>query len=139
MIIDLDEMLEKVALRPEMYITERSIYSLHTFISGYETALYENSSLLGYTKPSVDELCFGHWVEYKYKINNSMWNWARILHHIAGSEDKALDLFFELWPQYLEEKETFSSSEPRLGFDYPRESVTNNKWDAILGRLQKNH
>ena len=119
--VELEHILDKVKLRPGMYIGWHSIYSLKTFISGYEQALYENLDL----KPD-ERVSFGHWVEFKYKINNSFWPWSRILHHVAGTEDKALDLFFELWPQYLKERDTFKSSEIRLSFSYPKESVTND-------------
>ena len=133
--MDLEQVLEKVKLRPRMYITWDSIYSLGTFMDGYGTALYEN---FGNTHDDA-QLSFGHWVEYKYEINNSFWSWERVLHHIAGSEGEALDLFFELWPQYLEERDTFKTSKRRLSFGYPKESVTNETWKKFFANRNRSH
>ena len=129
---DVEQIIEKVRLRPSMYIGWHSIYALKVFLSGYETSLYENFNW----QSESESLCFGHWVEYRYKINNSFWPWPRILHHVAGNEDKALDLFFELWPLYLKERDSFKITVSRMSFDYPKDSVTNEMSERFhdLGR-----
>ena len=121
---DLNNILHFVEKRPGMYLSQKSVYELSTFISGYDGALKSNFEF-------VEQQSFMNWVENKYCISNGAWHWSRILHHIAGTEREAFNLFFQIWPEYWKQRNkkhirTCESYEP------PKESVTNNHWLTIL-------
>ncbi len=106
-----------------MYLVNDSIYALGQFIIGVDVAIGMNDDW-----PKDDDISLMEWVEHKYKICNSTWNWTRILHHVAGTEQKALALFFEIWPEYLDGKASYPKGKPRTGYGHPEKSVTDDFW-----------
>lgn len=112
-----------------MYLMKNSIYALGQFIIGAEVAIEIN------TKSKKDnDISLMEWIEHKYKICSSAWNWTRILHHVAGSEQKALELFFEIWPEYLAEKSTYPLDKPKTDDGYPEISVTDEFWAFLYNQ-----
>jgi len=126
---DLNEILKCVEKRPGMYIHSYSIYDLSNFITGYECAIGMNSE----SKPKK-EMSFMKWVEHKCQISNPAWHWTRILHHIAGNEKDAIKLFFEIWPDYINEKHEKTNEIYSGIYEPPNESVTNDYWNTIFNK-----
>jgi len=113
--MDIVELLEKVRKRPAMYLTFNSIHHLGTFIVGHDCAV----------GATFDFRVFSYWIDRKYEICNTMWSWARILHHVAGDEEKALNLFFTDLDEYLIDLKNSNVPNFRTEFGAPKESVTN--------------
>lgn len=122
----LEEVLELVRKRPGAYLVNDSVYAIGQFIVGVTTTVRMNEGW-----DHHGEISFMEWVEHKYQICNPAWNWTRILHHVAGSEQEALALFFELWPDYLKEKSSYPLDKPRLDYGYPKESITDEFWSFL--------
>lgn len=105
-----------------MYFGQLSIYHLMSFFVGYECALRE----IGAKDESRDEfLQFICWLEHKYKIFGSAWGWARILHHAAGSEEAAFNLFFTDYAEFEIDLRKGINPKERVNFGAPESSPTN--------------
>ena len=115
------ELVGEIKKRPEMYLSKNSIYYLHVFITGYECGCETN----------VNFRLFSYWLEQKYKICNTLWSWSRILHHVAGCQEKALFLFFSEFENYLRALNENNVPKTRVEFDVPNESVTNEYWGLL--------
>ncbi|QHT70576.1 hypothetical protein GXP67_29950 [Rhodocytophaga rosea] len=93
-------LLEKIKERPSMYLGEKRISSLRTFIDGYTFGLWEyNIQTEEETPPFV---LLHKWVAKKFGWGQTSAGWNTILlNENLGDEEKALDQFFEILPEFM--------------------------------------
>ena len=91
------QLIQLIRQRPEIYIGVRSIWRLHAYIRGFLHAKTEGfTKMNGYTFNND----FTDWVTQKYYQNNHSWPFAVFIQS-GFDETKALDIFFELFDEYL--------------------------------------
>lgn len=101
--------IEQIRPRPGMYLGERSITRLRSFLDGYQSALSD----LGIREVSEDTLlplplqCFHDYVALRFDYYESTSGWCNmILDQTAHDEEKGLQLFFALFDDFKRLKTT---------------------------------
>jgi hypothetical protein len=105
---DLYTLLRKIQKAPSMYLGQSSISCLQAFISGYNVAKYELGA--GESSQDQDFQDFPDWIRQKFNIQTSQ-SWASVLLFYSEDEQKALDLFFTVFEEFLQRHPATSSSE----------------------------
>ncbi len=96
--LDIRKLLGVVRGRPLMYLPSKSITELSTFISG---AYFAERMINADIVESEDELSeFSEKVAAKYSVETNH-SWPSILLFHSGSEEKAFELFFQLWDELM--------------------------------------
>ncbi len=87
-----------------MYLGANSAFRLYMFLTGYVSALRDMDGALqeGQTLAEIQS-----YVMRQKEITTSR-NWATILEFTCGEGQPALDAFWQIWDQYLEEQKTSS-------------------------------
>ncbi|MHC0063625.1 hypothetical protein ACWATR_11950 [Nostoc sp. UIC 10890] len=88
------DILAMIRTRPGMYLGQRSLTALRSFIDGYFFAIGQNGILIEEENPPFSQ--FHDWVARYYKWNESTAGWKNIILREVGDEAKACDVFFEL-------------------------------------------
>ncbi|WP_414619885.1 hypothetical protein [Calothrix sp. CCY 0018] len=92
------EILEKIRVRPGMYIGRASVSDLFHFLVGFKTALRELD-----IKSTEDEIDFHRefqpWLQKRYHVSTSN-SWAKIIMLYCGSEKEGLDSFYKLLDEF---------------------------------------
>jgi hypothetical protein len=95
---NLYDLLERMRERPAMYLEEKRISSLRTFLDGYHFARLEHNI------PLLENPPFGvlhSWMANKFGWGKTSAGWNSILlTENKGDEAKALDQFFDLLPEF---------------------------------------
>ena len=92
-LIDLEQFRTKTA----MYLGDKKISALDSFINGYFYAIWTNQ-IEADDPYKFDE--FNNWIENYYGTNSTA-GWRRlILSECDGDEEKALDRFFDLYDEF---------------------------------------
>ena len=92
------EILEKIKVRPGMYIGRASVSDLFIFLGGYKTARRE----LGIELTEKEaEFCkeFHNFIERTYKLHTSN-SWAKIIMLYCNDEKAGFKKFFELLEEF---------------------------------------
>ncbi len=92
------ELILKIKKRPAMYLGRNSISCLRSFIDGWnhrDASSVSDAEIIGE---------FQSWVEYKYKLKNAH-SWDRIILFYSQDEGTALKNFFELFDEFLIQRE----------------------------------
>lgn len=92
----IEYILKKIKTAYGMYIGNKSLHSLASFMSGFECAIYE---LTG--KRHNFNSKFQRFIEDKYKIDFCTEHWADIISRNLSSAE-AFDLFFIYWDEFNE-------------------------------------
>jgi hypothetical protein len=96
--------LENFRKRTAMFIGDRKISSLDSFVQGYFYAVQSNDVFIE-NKVEFNE--FHDWVAGHFKWKESTAGWRRIiLQECNEDEELALNKFFELYDQFKERKKT---------------------------------
>lgn len=95
----LEKLISEIKNRPELYITLKSINYLRVYLDGYSAALNPDDG----REFQSDVYGFQRWVEAKYKVTTNH-SWNQIILFYSPNEAKALDLFFELFYEFCEQK-----------------------------------
>ncbi|HEX8738447.1 MAG TPA: phosphoribosylanthranilate isomerase [Pyrinomonadaceae bacterium] len=97
-----------IYLRPQMYLGEKSLSKLQTFLHGFFTALHLAKANFETGKYESEE--FRKWMGEKvgYGYPNSISCMTHILRKLDNDEAKAFDLFFALLEEFKLEKENLS-------------------------------
>ena len=93
---EIERFLERVGEKPALFLGKKDLRALSYSLAGYESAIYD---LTG--KRVLFNTKFQRFVEQKYEEeyrNTSHWS-AFLLKN--RSEEDALDLFFDLWAEFL--------------------------------------
>ncbi|MEH2280886.1 MAG: hypothetical protein V7K90_06010 [Nostoc sp.] len=88
------DILAMIRTRPGMYLGQRSLTALRSFLDGYFFAIGKNGILIEEENPPFSQ--FHDWVARYYKWNESTAGWKNIILREVGDEAKACDVFFEL-------------------------------------------
>ncbi|MEL4894752.1 hypothetical protein [Crocosphaera sp. Alani8] len=99
---DFYTLLENIKKRPPLYLGWYSIFAFESFYSGYLKA--KEISSLSLTDQEKEFQEFLIWIQEDYssvKVNRS---WSVLMFLFSSDERKALDKLFELFEQYLEQK-----------------------------------
>lgn len=85
--MSLSQVIAELEKRPLMWLPEKHIMYLETFLNGY---------LFGKSKSTENELLtkFNRYIEKKYEIKTTH-GWARNIYHMSSDPHAALDMFFE--------------------------------------------
>jgi hypothetical protein len=97
---NLYKLLDKIRERPSMYLGEKRINSLRTFLDGYTFGLWEYNIHTGGETPPFG--LFHKWIAKKFGWGQTSAGWNTILlNENLGDEAKALDQFFEILPDFM--------------------------------------
>jgi hypothetical protein len=83
------ELLDKVRIRPNLYIGRHSVEALRMYLIGYQAALMDHTDL---DLTRYDALIEGLYTKYGYGGGGNSWAW--VLAQAAGGDAERLDLFF---------------------------------------------
>ncbi|MBE8969189.1 hypothetical protein IQ277_24090 [Nostocales cyanobacterium LEGE 12452] len=132
---ELFTLLQKIKDNPVIYIDKPSITCLDSFLTGYIDGLIT----LGFTDiKSCGMEGFQEWIQERAKTNLTL-SWAGIILFRSGSERAAFNSFFELFEQFLKQKNASKIQENedilRLRQDlmFPRFDI----YKEILGAIKK--
>ncbi len=108
---NLYKLLETIKKAPSMYLGRHSIICLQAFLSGYNVAKH----LLKKEDTLQDREFqkFPEWIRKKFKIETSQ-SWANIIMFYSEDESKALDLFFELFDEFLKSRSSVNENNNSL-------------------------
>jgi hypothetical protein len=90
-------LIKEIRKRPELYVGQKSLSLIQAYIYGWLNRDEENvsdSHLIG---------AFQKWIQEKYKIKSTQ-SWARIILFYSQDERMALNNFFELFEEFLEQE-----------------------------------
>nr|WP_309576157.1 hypothetical protein [Moraxella osloensis] len=97
------DLILKIEKRPALYISKNYISCLKSFLDGW--SMNDNSS-----DNQVVIGDFQIWIEDKYRINSSQ-SWADIILFYSTDENDALNNFFPLFNEFLEQKSSLDTQE----------------------------
>ena len=91
---NLEELLKTIESRKSLYLIRCDIFDLYSLLYGIKLGNpnFEGMELL---------VEFHNWIVKKYKIRTSH-SWASILSFYSNGNEKALNLFFKEWKEFLE-------------------------------------
>ena len=106
---NLYELLKKIQKRPSMYLGKASITNLRSCLSGYILARRE----LGIPQTEAEKkfLEFQTCLKQKFSINSGQ-SWDRIILFFAEDEKNALEHFFDLFEEFLQQQQTELKTKP---------------------------
>lgn len=96
------ELIEKIKIRPALYLNKRSLTHLKTFIDGYTFALRQAHIPVSQEEEEFEE--FQEWIEQKYNQYSTQ-HWSKIILFYSEDERDALDNFFELFTEFIKQKQ----------------------------------
>ncbi len=91
-------LLQKMRLRPGMWFSKPSLYSLDSFLGGYGTAL----DYMQVVDPEFDDFSknFHDWVAYRLQYYESTMGWAGMIENSMESMSEKFELFFQLEEEF---------------------------------------
>ena len=92
---DLVDLIDSISKRPAMYVGIASISAIGHYLNGFRHALYlvvQPDPLDGWMR----------WVELRFEIHHPAWHWTRILLHVYGSDEAAIQNLPELCRDYVQ-------------------------------------
>lgn len=91
-------LLCSISMRPGMYVGKCSIRAVSHYLNGYCQALRD----CGHAETPLDG--WMRWVELRFLISDPGWHWSRILLHIYGGDQAAIEALPELHREFLVER-----------------------------------
>ncbi len=89
-------LLDKIQQRTSMFIPDKSIISLQTFLSGYESCMLVHGMI---EKDVPDFKHFSEWLSSRVDWGLS-YGWARAIYENTADHQQALQIFFELISEF---------------------------------------
>ena len=118
------EILEKIRVRPGMYIGRESVSDLFHFLVGFKTALRELD-----IKSPEEEMDFHRefhpWLQKRYHVSTSN-SWAKIIMLYCGSEKEGLDSFYQLLDEFRNRDKSLNK-EDKIPTGFQRRIHARNK------------
>lgn len=93
--------LEEIRKRPGLYLGKKSLYLLKAYINGYTYGINEYNEEKTYNY----FLDFQSYVENRLSISKTPYGWDRIINSLCESEEEAFDKFFELYDEFMLERD----------------------------------
>jgi hypothetical protein len=112
--LDMDnfyDLLQKIKKRPAMYLGRHSIFSLQAFLDGYYFARRELGVPLTTQESEFQE--FLQWIRQRFQVETGQL-WASILLFNSADEGKAVDRFFSLFEEFLNQEKSSESNDKRV-------------------------
>jgi hypothetical protein len=95
---DLYDLLHKIQKRPTVYLGRHSIFNLQAFLDGYYLARRELGVPL--TEQEQEFQVFLQWLRERFKVETGQL-WASIILFHTTDERSAVDLFFDVFEEFL--------------------------------------
>ena len=92
------ELLQKIKIRPEIFLGTQSIVRLSDFLGGYEYARYLKEGDAFYQ--SSFQKVFNDWTAHRFGVVDTL-NWCSIILNRSTDEAAALELFFILLDEFV--------------------------------------
>jgi Trp operon repressor len=102
------DLLQQIKKRPTLYLSRRSIFDLQSFYKGYYVA--RQLLNLPATEQEREFDNFSEWLQKKYEINTRQ-SWAMLILFNSHDERDALDNFFELFEEFIEQRKVPENSQ----------------------------
>jgi len=96
------EFLETLRKRPKLYLGETSLLALKYFMNGY---MAKEKRLGVQPKPGVDLHDFQKYIENLHGIKDAPKDCFTLIYALSEDKDNALNLFFELLDNFLENQQ----------------------------------
>ncbi len=127
------DLLMDIRKRPGVYLGQKSLTLLHSFLGGYIVRLAEE----GYT--DVYLRGFQNYISNRFNIQSAH-SWAHIIRFYSASEAEAFDRFYELLDEYLSKNgEKISESDDyREKFEYLLNAFENDTEELICNVIDDN-
>ncbi len=108
---DLYGLLREIQKRPAMYLGRNSIFNLQAFLDGYYLARRELGVPL--TEQEQEFQVFLQWMRQRFKVETGQL-WASIILFHAADERSAVDLFFDVFEEFLSQTKDLKPTEQVL-------------------------
>ena len=105
------DLLQKIEKRPAMYLGRHSIFSLQAFLDGYYFARRELGVPLTEQEAEFQE--FLQWIRQKFQVETGQL-WASILLFHSADERSAVDRFFSLFAEFVNQEKLREFDEKRV-------------------------
>ncbi len=99
------ELIEKIKQRPALYLGKCSLSQLQTFLDGYTFALRQVNLPVSQEEQDFEQ--FQEWIEAKFNQYSTQY-WSRIILFYSEDERDALERFFGLFNEFINEKKLSS-------------------------------
>ncbi len=109
------KLIQKIKQRPSLYLGQRSISHLQTFLDGYTFARREQN--LPVTEEEREFEGFQEWVEFRFNQQSTQ-SWAKIILFYSEDERDALVRFFELFAEFWQHHKNLASEEAVVSGNY---------------------
>jgi hypothetical protein len=100
--LDLYDLLNKIKLRPSLYLGKRSLSHLQVFLDGYTFARRQLDIPVTEQERKFEE--FQEWIEHRFNQVDTQ-SWSRIILFYSEDESDALICFFDLFEEFLNHQE----------------------------------
>jgi Trp operon repressor len=100
------ELIEKIKQRPALYLGKAALSQFQTFLDGYTFALRQVNIPVSQEEQEFEQ--FQEWIETRFNQPSTQ-HWSRIILFYSEDERDALDRFFELFNEFINEKKPSSS------------------------------
>jgi hypothetical protein len=100
--MELYELIRKIKKRPAFYLGQKSLSHLQVFLDGYTFARRQSGIPISAQEQEFEK--FQEWIEQRFQQPNTQ-SWTKIILFHSEDEAQALDLFFELFDEFLKEQE----------------------------------
>ncbi|MEM9276615.1 MAG: hypothetical protein AAGA80_27285 [Cyanobacteria bacterium P01_F01_bin.143] len=99
------ELIDKIKQRPALYLGKCSLSQLQSFLDGYTFALRQADISISREEEEFEQ--FQEWIEAKLNQPSTQ-SWSRIILFYSEDERDALERFFELFNEFINEKQSSS-------------------------------
>ncbi len=94
------ELINKIKQRPALYLGKCSLSQLQSFLDGYTSALRQADIPVSQEEQEFEQ--FQEWIEVKFSQPSTQ-SWSRIILFYSEDERDALESFFELLNEFINE------------------------------------
>lgn len=101
--MDLYDLIENIRKRPSLYLGKPSLEHLQVFLDGYSFARRQLKIPPSQQEREFEE--FQTWTEEKFNQQNTQ-SWTKIILFYSENEKMALERFFELFDEFVNQKKT---------------------------------
>lgn len=105
------DLLQNIKKRPAIYIGKNSIFNLQAFLDGYYFARREVGIPL--TEQEREFQTFLQWIRERFKVETGQL-WASIILFHCADERSAVDRFFSLFEEFLNQEKNLEDDEKQV-------------------------